>query len=882
MPIPSGSRLGSYEILALVGAGAMGEVYRARDARLGRDVAVKVLPRELTSDPERLARFEREARVLAALNHPNIATIHGVEEKGDVRALVMELVDGETLAELCARRASGGRALPLKDALDIARQIAAALEAAHDKGIVHRDLKPANVKVNTAGLVKVLDFGLAKVSQARDGTSEAAVTLAAAGTLEGAMLGTAAYMSPEQARGFPVDQSVDVWAFACVLYELLTGRRAFEAPTLSDTIAAVLEHEPDWAKLPATVPGPVRRLLQRCLNKDPRQRLRDIGAVRILVEDALVAVDPASGTGLDAQAARPRRTALAWVVAGLAGAALALGATAAYLWTRPPPLGETLRVSITAPGPISPQLSGAISPDGRHLAFVATGPSGRSMLWVRTLDSLEPRELSGTEGAAHPFWSPDNLSLGFIAEAKLKRVELAGGPVQTLADAVRAGGSWSRDGIIVFTPPGDKLAAVPAAGGPTTTLLTIDPAKGQQALRWPDFLPDGRHFLYYAMGGEPEYRGVYLGSLDSSETKRVLESDVRAKYAAPGYLLYLRDDALYAQRFDTERFELTGEPRPIADGVWFSRPANHASFSVSQTGTLAYVNSTFNDRQLVWFDRSGRRDGVAGPVLEDATGTPELAPDGRRIAFARGEAQFGDVWILDSALATFSRVTFSPAFRGVPIWPIWSANGEALLYRSGSQIVRGNLEDVSEETLLEATDLGAINDWSKDGRYVVLVRGSDLWVVDLLGDRQPIPYLETPFNEAQAQVSPNGQWIAYTASETGRDEVYVQSFPAAGRKRQISIDGGAMPRWRADGGELFFLAADQIMMAVPIGDAGSLDLGPPVPLFRAPLIVQGSESLALPTSYDVSPDGQRFLLMQPPENPGPPMTVVLNWRGALL
>jgi len=882
--MPSVMRLGPYELVALIGSGAMGEVYRARDARLGRDVAVKVLPRALMGDAERLARFEREAKVLAALNHPNIATIHGIEEGAGLRGLVMELVDGETLAERCAGKSHGGRAPAIRAALAIAGQIAAALEAAHQHGIVHRDLKPENVMINAGGVVKVLDFGLAKIREAGAGIGPA-VTIAADGTREGAMLGTTAYMSPEQARGFGVDQSADVWAFGCVLYELLTGKRAFEGPTDSDTIAAVLEHEPDWTQLPAAAQGPLRRLLQRCLAKDPRQRLRDIGAVRILVEDALAGLDAgASGTGLELATARVQRVRVAAAVAATAILALALGALAAYRWAQPPETGEPVRVALTAPGPISPQLSGLISPDGRHVAFVATGPSGQTRLWVRTLDSLEPRELQGTERAAHPFWSPDSLSIGFVADAKVKRVDLAGGPVQTLADAnpaYRSGAAWSPSGIIVFGPQTGELATVPAAGGPTTTLLKADPSKGEIGFTWPDFLPDGRHFLYYAQSTQPEHNGVFVGSLDSSETKRVLENDVRAKYAAPGYLLYLRDDTLLAQPFDTERLALDGEPTVIAGGVWFARGARHASFSASRTGTLAYVNFDSLDRQLVWFDRDGRRIGSVGPPFRDILGTAPLSPDGRRIVIGRGEVQFGDLWVLDVERETLSRVTFDT----VPSGPaVWGADGRRLLLRAGADIVVRDVDDGSEETLLEApfADYFAIAEWSRDERYLVLSEGTDLWVVDLLGDRRPVRFLETPVNEMQAQLAPNGRWIAYTSNETGRDEVYVQSFPVPGRKRQISVDGGAMPRWRRDGGELFFLSVGQILTAVPVRDPEALELGPPEPLFRAPLVVQGSESFGLPTTYDVAADGKRFLLaQQPPENPEPPLIVVLNWWGAL-
>jgi eukaryotic-like serine/threonine-protein kinase len=873
MAVRPGTRLGAYEILTLLGSGGMGEVYRARDTKLGRDVAVKVLPELFAADADRVARFRREAQLLASLNHPHIGAIYGLEESNGTTALILELIEGPTLAD---RLANG--AVSLDEGLLIARQIAEALEAAHEKGVIHRDLKPANIKITPAGVVKVLDFGLAKISRVSGDEPEVsqAATRTAAGTRVGVILGTASYMSPEQSRGLTVDKRTDVWAFGCVLYELLTGRRAFEGATPSDTLAAVLGREPEWARLPAATPPSIRRSLQRCLHKDPGQRFRDSGDLRILIDDALSA-PPEEQLPIGTASSR---STWPWKV-GAFVVLLALGALATYLWTRPSAPVETFRVSISAPGPVTPQLSGAISPDGRSLAFVATGPSGKSMLWVRPLEALEARELPGTERAAHPFWSPDGRSLGFLSDAKVKRVALAGGAVQTLADApapFRTGASWSRDGVILFSPWPDRLAMVPAAGGPATTVITADRTKQQTALRWPDFLPDARHFLYFAQSEMPEFRGVYVGSLDSKETRLVLNTDIRAKYGPPGYLLSLRDEALMAQPFDTRSLELHGEPSVIADGIWFVRTANHASFSASQTGVLTYVNASLWNNQLSWFDRSGRPLGPVGPPDRYAVRTPQLSPDGRRIAVGRGEFDRGDIWILDASSGTPSRVTFGPEGDGVPVW---AANGRQIMFQTGPRVIVKNLDLGTEEIVFESAS-DSVADWSHDGRYIVLSRhGSDLWAVALVGDRRPFPFLETPANETQAQLSPDGKWIAYTSNESGRDEVYVQSFPVPGGKRQVSTDGGVMPRWRRDGKELFYLAANQFMMAVSIGNAISLELRTPVPLFRTRVLVQGSESTGLATDYDVTADGQRFLLIGPPQDPGPPMTVVLNWTAAL-
>jgi serine/threonine protein kinase/Tol biopolymer transport system component len=878
-----GTRLGSYEIKSALGAGGMGEVYRARDHELGRDVAIKVLLSHHSNDADHLARLQREATTLATLNHPHIAQIYGVTEgRADaagttVRGLILELVEGDTLAVRLARSPQTASESQQREHMKIARQIAEALEAAHARGIIHRDLKPANIKVTPGGVVKVLDFGLAKIASA-DAAADLSDVPTLTATHEGLVVGTVPYMSPEQARGAPVDKRTDVWAFGCVLYELLTGRRAFMGATTADVLAAVMSQEPDWSRIPASVPATIRRVVQRCLQKDPDQRFRDIGDVRILIEDGL-----AEGP-VDSVAREPaRRVSWVWAAGALVGL-LAAGGLVWNRWLRPTTPVETVRVSISAPGPITPQLSGAISPDGRQLAFVATGPSGKTRLWVRPLESLDAHELPGTDRAAHPFWSPDSHAIGFIADGKLKRVDAAGGPVQVLAETVspyRAGAAWSRDGTIVFSLSPGELGAVAATGGPVRTVLAADREKKQTFVAWPDFLPDGRHFLYFAASDVPSFNGVHVASLDSTETTHVLTTDVKAKYAEPGYLLFLRDETMMAQSFDVRRFELGGEPMPIADGVWFSRVAHHGSFSVSQTGVLAYVNASQLDRQLVWFDRSGRTQGPVEPASRSGIVTPQLSPDGRQIAIERGEFRRGDVWIIDAALGTSSRVTFSAGGDGTPFF---SASGRRLLVQTGPRVSLLDLDRGGEDVVFESAQ-DDVADWSRDGRFVLLTRGGvDLWAVDLSGDKKPFPYVTSPVNETQAQISPDGHWVAYTSNESGRDEVYLQRFPVPGGKRQISTDGGAMPRWRGDGKELFYLAADQFMSAMPMPNITAVELGPIGPaarLFRTRLIVQGSESSGLPTAYDVSANGQRFLLNGPPENPDPPMTLVLNWIGAL-
>jgi eukaryotic-like serine/threonine-protein kinase len=879
MALESGTRFGSYEIVSPLGVGGMGEVYRARDLELGRTVAIKILRPEKDTTAEQHRRLRREAQLLAALNHPHIAQIYGLAEVNDARGLVLEFVEGETLAERLTRMAgSKDAALRVREALSIALQIADALEAAHAQGIVHRDLKPANVKITPAGVVKVLDFGIAKFAGPKDPTVSDTQAATRTETMEHGIFGTAAYMSPEQARGLPVDRRSDVWAFGCVLYELLTAKKAFEATTMTETLAAVLEREPDWTLLPAETPAEIQRLLRRCLQKNPAERLRDIGDVRLLIEDARHASAPAPPVPPVRKGSRIR-----WITAG-AFVVLAATAGVLVLRNRSSAPAETGRFSLSTPGPITPQLSAAISPDGRQVAFVATDASGKAMLWVRALNQLQARELPGTERAAHPFWSPDGRTLGFIADNKIKRVDLAGGPAQTilqLQTGGRFGPAWGPDGTILFNARTDQIAAVPAAGGTVTPVVTADPAKEQGALLWPRFLPDGRHFIYVAQSRRPEYRGIYVGSLDSKDSRLVLNNDLRAWYAPPGYLVFARDETLMAQPFDAARLELSGEPRAIAEGVWFAQSASQASFSVSETGVLAYVNASLWNAELSWFDRQGHPLGAVG--RPDRYGmTPRISPDSRRIAIGRGEFQREDNWIIDLATGASSRLNFTPEGDGAPIW---ASDGRRVMYNTGPRVFVKNVDSGEETEIFVLKSYATVEDWSSDGRFVVLslTTGTNLnlWTVDLKGNRTPVQFLDTPYNEAQAQLSPDGHWIAYTANESGRDEVYVQSFPVPGRTRQISTEGGAMPRWRRDGGELFYLAANQFITAVPVKNKTSLELGPAVPLFKTRLVVQGSESVGLPTTYDVAPDGQRFVLRYPPTDPEPPITVVLNWMATL-
>ncbi len=867
-----GYHLGPYEITAWLGSGGMGDVYRARDTRLGRDVAIKILPALFDADSGRRARFEREARVLAALNHPNVGSIYGFEERDGLHALVLELVDGGTLADRLHRGP-----LPIREALGIAGQIAAALEAAHGRDIVHRDLKPRNIAIARDGTVKVLDFGLAKAAL---GESPAMGTPPAGDTHEGTMLGTPQYMSPEQVRGQDVDERTDIWAFGCVLLEMLTGRPAFATATVSDTLEAILSSEPDWHALPPATPPAIVRLVNDCLEKDRTRRLADMAKARIEIVEALR--EPSSRGVADSPATSKSRRA--WIVAGVAAILLffvALGARR----DRTAEMERPTRLSVTAPGQLSPQLSAVVSPDGRRLAFVATSDVGGLMLWVRELDALTPRVLPGTENAAHPFWSPDGRRIGFLSGGSVRTIALTGGPIQTLAEtAERAGPSWGADDQILFVPRLGELGTVPAGGGPVTTVVA-NLGEGRQAT-WPQFLPDGRHFLFFVRSAKPDERGIYIGTIGDPRVKRILPSEFKAAYA-DGHLLFVTGETLMAQPFDLSALETTGAPVRIAEGVWTAAGAAQASFSVSNAGVLAYVNAKTSYRQFAWLDRRGRLLQHVGEAAR-YEGPFQMAPDGRRILVARGAPDSQQVWLLDSITNAESRITFGPDRQTNPVW---SPDGTRIAIQSRrDQTSRLYLEAAdgtgATETLYETDAPFTVTDWSPDGRFLVLaVRGpaslSDIWLLPFAGDRRPIPFLESRFNKTQATISPDSRWIAYTSYESGNDEVYVESFPTPGGKRQVSAHGGVQPRWRADGRELFYVSPDRMLTAVPVELDQSFRVGTLAPLFKLPVIPQGSQSIGLSTLYAAAPDGLKFLTVVPPDGSDAPITVILNWTAAL-
>ncbi len=875
MGLATGARLGSYEVGGPLGKGGMGEVYRARDTRLGRDVALKVLPDAFAHDAEPLARFEREAHTLAALNHPHIAHIYGVEG----RALVMELVEGPTLAEIIERGP-----LSIADARVVARQIADALEAAHELGIVHRDLKPSNVKVRPDGTVKVLDFGLAKAltgDPAADfsgASSSPTITSPVrlrqgyqGGTEIGVILGTASYMAPEQARGLPVDRRADIWAFGCVLFEMLTGRRPFEGRDVTETLAAVLKTDPDWNRLPVDLPASLRRVLRRCLEKDPRKRLSAIADARLDLEE-----DDDTGPSVGSRLSFWER--LAWLAALLIAVALAVWITRYFAPAAAP--SAMTRFEIDIPATRTELGWPEISPDGTHLAGVATGDDGVRRIWVRSMDSLDVTILAGTDGASYPFWKSDGLSIAFFADDQLKRVAIAGTPPQVLCPAARGrGGSWHGNGKVLFASTFDgheQLQWVPDSGGaPTVVPVLQGPATNH---RWPHFLPDGRHFLFFYSKRDPATDGVYFSSLDGATATRVVPGFVEARYHN-GYLFYVREEALVAQGFDADRGTLAaGEPFLVASSVEARPNEAGKAFSVSETGTVVFVPAASRAvHRLRWLGAKGELIQEVGE--SDAFGDPRISPDGARIVSVSdsGASRMdGAIWITDVATGRPARFTFAP---GRYATAIWSSTGQQIFVAhepAGSGWFDLFVHPVSGAAAGQPF-LGGdrmqrfIQDVSRDGKYLLYgelptqaIGNLMLWS---LTDGKKSPYIATGRLLDNARISPDGRWTAYESNESGPTRVYIQSFPVPGAKYEVSAPGGSQPIWNGSGSELF-LVSEGKLTAVAIATSGTtLKIGPPRQMFPFPA----------DSTYDVAPKTGRFLLSVPANRPEP-ATVVLNWR----
>jgi len=875
-----GKRIGHYEVTAKLGEGGMGEVWRATDSKLGREVALKLLPEAFTEDEERLARFEREAKVLASLNHPNIAAIHGVEESGSTRALVMELVEGPTLAD---RMEQGP--IPVEESLSIARQIAEALEEAHSKGIVHRDLKPQNIKASMEGKVKVLDFGLAKAMDPMGAASgagsasqlAASPTLTLGATIQGVILGTAAYMSPEQAKGASVDHRADVWAFGVVLWEMLTGRRLFAGDTVPETLAGVLKSEIDIEGLPAELPSKLVRLVRRCLERQPKNRLHSIADARIVLEEIQRGDldEAAAGAGVPA-AVRPL-----WQTAAAVGGALALVAALAIAVARAlAPAPEPPRVvRFQVPRPPELPILGPprLSPDGRYLALDATDEAGASQIWVRPLDALGFYPLPGTEGASRPWWSPDSRHLAFMAGGKLKRVAISGGSPQTICDAPSGSdGTWGEDGTILFDGIGaDPILRVSAAGGVATPL--VEPREGEE-VGWPQFLPGGERFFYVDLlrdGSE-----LWMANRDGTGRRKVMNADSRVEYAAPGYLLFVRDQTLVAQKFDVDAGELVGEPTSVTDGLFSNRGA--PQFSASRTGSLTYRTGGTGTAEYAWFDREGRRVGSA--VESGDLASFALSPDERWLAYQLGGIGPADVWVRDLQRGVSSRFTFGESRESVPLI---TPDGLRVISVSTAEgrptrvVSRALDRSGAEELLWESPDAETglnIQSVTPDGRFLVgtLFRGGetgDLWRIPIGRPGPGEPILETPSWEWSGEVSPDGRWVAFASDESGRGEIYVVAFDGGRGRWQISTQGANEVHWSPKGDELFYTVQDGRLFRVEVRTGASFEAGAPEPLFAAPL-----RPGRFRNRFRVSADAQRFLALTPAGLEGSaPTTVVLNW-----
>ena len=861
MPLAGGDKLGPYEIVSLLGAGGMGEVYRARDTRLGRDIALKVSAERFSE------RFEKEARAIAALNHTNVCTLHDVGPN----YLVMELVEGVTLAE----RIKEG-AIPLEEILDIARQIAAALEAAHEKGITHRDLKPGNIILKPGGAqgstVKVLDFGLAKIGGTPTAQSEHSPTLTMGATQVGMILGTAAYMAPEQARGREVDKRADIWAFGVVLHEMLTGKRAFEGEDLADTLASVVKSDPDLTLVP---PG-VRKLLAKCLQKDPKKRLRDIGDFELLL---------ASGEA----AAPPSRSRLKMMIAitAAAGFTLALAGLGSVHFRETPPRIPLVRFTVGPPdkGRFAPVLyttpAGTISSDGDRIAFPASGADGKQSIWLRSLDSPVPRALPGTENAIVGCWSPDGKNLAFYAGGKLKQIEIANGLVHTLADALAFGlCAWNQDGVILI--PGTQINRLSASEGAVTpaTLAKVKNTSQLAGERYPVFLPDGRHFLFET--GNPE-TDVWIASLDAPNEATHLMTSVSQVLYSGGQLLFLSGNTLVARSFDPTSLTFRGEAVPIAEHVRsnVNRITNFAAFSVSSNGWLVYQQGFGPEYlNLTLLDRNGKRAGVIGEPAEFFSAA--YSPDRKNIAAvvtdASGGGSTSDIWIYDAQRGIPTRFTFGPAIHNAPEW---SPDGRTMAFFSYGKVgmYRKPTDGSANEELLVAG--ASPRSFSPDGTFLAYVlrdpkNGTDIWMLPeplgKAGTSKPVPFIATAFNEEFPRFSPDGKWVAYQSDESGRNEIYIASFPNPSTKRQISNGGGIRPRWNPNGKELFFITPDQKMMSAEI------TLGTVPQPGAARVLFAGFT----PAGYDVSSDGQRFLTVLEPEGKTEePLTVVQNWQAGL-
>jgi len=894
MPLTPGTRLGPYEIVAPLGAGGMGEVYKGRDTRLDRSVAIKVLPANWVADPERRQRFEREAKAISSLNHPNICALYDVGDQDGMGYLVMEHLDGENLADRLARGP-----LPPDQLLRYAIEAASALDQAHRHGVVHRDLKPANIMITKAG-IKLLDFGLAKMREKSDTpVTETLATRTQALTTEGTLVGTFQYMAPEQLEGKEADVRTDIFAFGAVLYEMATARRAFEGKTQASVIAAILAGEPaPMTSLEATISPAIDHVVRTCLAKDPDERRQSMHDVLLELKWAAGGSSQTGALPVPAVPRRSKRERLIWIAATAVLLLATLGLAAVHFRERVPE-ARPVRFTVLPPdkvmfGTLYNDGPAVISPDGQRLAFVGVDATGSSQLWVRPLESLTAQPLPGTKGATYPFWSPNSKHIAFFADGKLKKIAADGGPPQPLCEAQAGrGGSWAAsvqgEGTIVFAPASiSAIFRVPASGGEPVAVTRIDTAAKEATHRQPEFLPDGRHFFYVAMSSQSGQTAIFVGdaqsSAESQKPRRLMTGASHVSYTSPGYLLFVRETTLMAQPFDLSKMDFSGEPLAVAEQVDVDPLRHTADFSVANNGVLVWRSQIVGTRHLIWIDRHGQQ--VPGLNLEGPFQFPSLSPDGRKATVPRVDPQTRTpaIWLLDLARGSASRFTFGTGMQQVSVWApdgskvaysaMQGAHTHYDLYWKDTNGVGG------EELLLESGESKHPTDWSHDGRYILYQEADpktkwDLWALPMFGDRKPILLLRTEFDETFAEISPDGRWMVYQSNESGREEIYVRCFqpgsaPTSGGKWQISTNGGRRPGWRRDGKELFFVSPDRKLMSAAVKPGASFEAGLPVPLFD---IQSRMDSFFL----DARADGQQFLVSAPTGEAVIPVNVCLNW-----
>ena len=836
----------------------MGEVYRARDLRLDRDVALKVLPEVFNRDPDRRSRFDREARLLASLNHPHIATIHGLEVSGDTPAIVLELVEGPTLADRLARVRGTGLAVP--EALQIAAQIAAALEAAHQHRIVHRDLKPANIKLTANGSVKVLDFGVAKLSPG--GVDDAVSVLTVAATETGTLVGTPAYMSPEQAVGAPVDHRTDIFAFGCVLFEMLSGRRAFDGDSAATIRSRIIRDEPEWSRLPGSLPPRLREIVELCLVKDAGKRRQSIADVRLDLERALIPSGAPHET---------RRISAGWAVAALA----TLGAAVTVVWPsadRVEPGATETRVEVTTPRSVAPH-EFALSLDGQTIVFRAPSESGNDSFWLRSIASGSAVAV-GVSGS-FPFWSHDGQSIGFFEEGQLRRMDRTGRSLQNIAAApLGRGGSWNADDVILFAGqqngPVQRVKATGEEARPATTLLP-----GHDAHRFPAFLPDGRHFVYF-VAGTVEAQGIYMGALDDNSAVRLTAADSAAAVLPPDRIIYNTGGMIVSRQLDIASARLVGPASTIVESSPIN-PFSPLGLSASSTGLIAY-RAWVERRVLRWFDRAGTPLGSLGEPDVSSVRAPRISPDGRKVMLDRSPNGNRDLWLQDPETGTMTRFTTDRTLEGMPAW---SPDSKRVVFnsdRAGTYDLYQKDVDAApfESPITKAPGTQAPLGFSKDGRYLLYRDDTDIRALPLTGsNRSPITIAGSEFSEVDGTISPDSRWVAYVSDESGQYEIYVQAFPSPATKRRVSANGGIGPRWSPTGKELYFVAPDAKLMAVRAPSSAEPSFGKPVVLFQTRIV--SATNASNQAEYDVSPDG-RFLVNEWFDEVPTPITLILNWR----